>query len=187
MADIVEDAYEFEQVDGCKSNIKYDFVSIGEKEVAKRVAIIQFTHPGLEKYFNLGFGNISIDNLGNETVSDMSRDNNKDDKNKVLMTVMTCALEYLSTSTGSILTFYGNTHAKHRLYKSAINKNIEDIQKYFVIKGGILKDLELIETVEGSKTPNSPVNLNDIVYETYDPTKSRDYTFITLELNDEFK
>jgi hypothetical protein len=113
----------------------------------------------------------------------MPRDNNKKDTEKVLKTVFACALDYLSTSTDSVLIFYGNTTVKHRLYKGQINKNIKLIKKYFIIIGGIITDLELKETLENGKEPNEPVNLNNLIYQQYDPQNSRNYSFITLGLN----
>jgi hypothetical protein len=59
MADILDDVYE--QVDNNPANIKYDFVSQGKKAVPKRVSIIQYENPALKRFFNLGFGNITID------------------------------------------------------------------------------------------------------------------------------
>ncbi len=187
MEDLINESYEFERVDNDPSHTKYDFVSNGEKEVPKRIAMIKYPQQGLERYYNLGFGNIFIDENGEESISDMSRDNNKNDKDKVLKTVFTCALDFLSTSPDSILTFYGNTSAKHRLYKMGLNNNFNSIENCFIIKGGIINNIEIIESVENGKQPNSIIDVNKIEYQMYDPTKSRTYNFITFEIKDDFK
>ncbi|MBE7685600.1 hypothetical protein F7647_05945 [Tenacibaculum piscium] len=187
MEDLINESYEFEQVDSNPLHTKYDFVSIGLKEIPKRVVMINYTQPGLEKYYNLGFGNILVDVNGQETISDMSRDNNKTDEDKVLKTVFTCALDFLSTSPDSVLTFYGNTSAKHRLYKMGLNKNLNAIENVFNIKGGIINDLQIIETIEQGKQPNSIININNIEYQRYESNKSRIYNFITFEIKNEFK
>ncbi|MCI9843993.1 DUF6934 family protein [Flavobacterium pectinovorum] len=187
MEDLINESYEFEQVDNNPLHAKYDFVSKGKKQIPKRIAIVKYPQPGLEQYYNLGFGNISIDENGIESISAMSRDNNKDDKDKVLKTVFTCALDFLSTSPDSILTFFGNTSAKHRLYKMGLNNNLTSIEKYFIIKGGIINNLKIIETLENGKHPNSIINIEKIDYQIYDPKKSVLYNFITFQIKDNFK
>lgn len=187
MEDLINESYEFEQVDNNPLHTKYDFVSNGEKEIPKRIAMIKYPHPGLERFYNLGFGNIFIAENGNESISNMSRDNNKNDKDKVLKTVFTCALDFLSTSPNSILTFFGNTFAKHRLYKMGLNKNLTSIESCFIIKGCIINDLEIVESLENGKEPNSIININQIEYQIYNPAKSSMYNFITFELRDNFK
>lgn len=187
MEDLINESYEFQQVDKNPSHVKYDFVSIGKKKIPKRVAIRKYPQLGLDRYYNLGFGNILIDENGEESISDMSRENNKNDKNKVLKTVFTCALDFLSTSPNSILTFFGNTHAKHRLYKMGMNNNLASIERFFIIRGGIIRDLEIRENAETGKQPNSIINVDKIEYQIYDPSKSKLYNFITFEIKDEFK
>lgn len=186
MEDLINESYEFEQVDNNPLHTKYDFVSKGKKQIPKRISIRKYPHAGLERYYNLGFGNIFIDEDGKESISNMSRDNNND-KDKVLKTVFTCALDFLSGSPNSILTFFGNTFAKHRLYKMGLNNNLASIQSYFIIKGGIINNLEIIETLDNRKQPNSIIKIEKIEYETYNPNKSSLYNFITFELKDNFK
>ena len=187
MEDLINESYEFEQVDNNPLHTKYDFVSNGEKDIPKRIAMIKYPHIGLEKFYNLGFGNIFIDKNGKELISDMSRDNNKADKDKVLKTVFTCALDFLSTSPESILTFYGNTSAKHRLYKMDLNKNLQSIASCFIIKGCIIHDLKITENEENGNELHSVINTDNIEYQDYDPGKSRSYSFITFEIKDHLK
>ena len=112
MEDIVDESYEFEEIDNTETNVKYDFVSKGDKEVPKRVMLTKYELLGLENYYNLGFGNLSIDKDGIEHISDMSRDNNKDDKDKVLKTVLTCTLDFVSNSSESVVLYFGTTISK---------------------------------------------------------------------------
>lgn len=187
MEDLINDSYEFEQVDNNPAHIKYDFVSRGIKEIPKRVAIVKYPQPGLEKYYNLGFGNIFIDQNGKELISDMSRENNKNDQIKVLKTIFTCALDFLSNYPDSIITFFGNTSAKHRLYKMRLNNNLASIKSCFIIKGAIISDLKITENNENGKLPNSTINIDHIDYQIYDPAKSKSYNFITFEIKEDFK
>lgn len=189
MDSLIKESYNYECVDDTDGSYKYDFVSVGEKEVPKRVFIQRYSNEGLERYFNLGFANITIDDEGNETISDMSRDNNKNDSDKVLKTVFTCALDFMSVknNANSILTFYGNTTAKHRLYKSGLNKNLNSIIEYFEIKGGIIHNLEIEEHSGEPKTPISKINVDEIEYELYDVQRCNQYNFITFELKEKFQ
>ncbi|WP_394773258.1 DUF6934 family protein [Flavobacterium sp.] len=186
MENLINSSYEFELVDNNLTNVKYDFVSIGKRQIPKRVAFRQYDALGLEKYYNLGFGNLSIDENGNEKVSDMSRENNLGDKDRVLNTVFTCALDFLSLSPNSIVTFYGNTFSKHRIYKTSLNKNLFALQEYFIVKGGIIENLKVKETIEG-KDVLSKINIDNIIYEIYIPNNSSNYSFITFELIETLK
>lgn len=187
MEELFEKSYSFEQVDDNLQSIKYDFVSVGEKDVPKRVVLTNYNLVGLENYYNLGFGNIYIDDDGNETISDMSRENNSGDKDKVLSTVFTCTIDFLSSHTNAIVTFYGNTSAKHRIYKMGLNKNYDLLSKFFTIKGGIISGIEIEENKEEGKRPIGKINPKDIIYENYDCTKCENYNFVTLELKEELK
>ncbi len=186
MEELINYSYPFERVDDNPKNIKYEFVSKGEKEIPKRVIMMQYELEGLERYYNLGFGNISVSADGEEIISDMTRENNKNDAENVLKTVFCCALDYLSTESNSVLTFYGNTSAKHRLYKMQLNKHLNSIKSCFNVKGGIINNLQLEEDEDG-KRPLNGMSLDDIEYEEYNPERSRQYNFITFELNDKMK
>lgn len=192
MSDFIEDSYPFELVDQNPYNWKYDFVSIGtesskHKKVPKRVIISVLNIKGFESYYNLGLANIKIDKNGFERLSDMSRDNNKNDKDKVLKTVFTCALDFLSYSPDAKLVFFGNTFAKHRLYKIGLNQHLESIEKYFVIKAGIIPNLKVNIDENGRKTPSLDFDPTGVIYEAYLPTKSKFYNFITIELKTIYK
>lgn len=184
MDELLNQSYTFEVVDENPINYKYDFVSIGEKEVPKRVSVIKY--PNLDGYYNLGFGNINISDDGKETISDMSRDNNKTDADKVLSTVFGCALDFLSNNTEGKLTFYGNTAIKHRLYKMKICDKIDLLSTYFSIKGGIIQNLKVVETPEG-KDVTEAINVDNIDYEPFEIQNSSRYHFIVFELKEEYK
>ncbi|MDM1408198.1 hypothetical protein [Myroides sp. DF42-4-2] len=183
LEDLINASYEYEKVD----YNKYDFISKGDKDIPKRVSITQYPNKGLENYFNLGFGNITISDDGDESISDMTRDNNKLDRDRVLKTVFTCSVDFLSNNPNAIITFYGNTSAKHRIYKIGINNNLSSISEFFHIKGGIIHDLQIEETREKGKIPISQINVQQIEYQVYDPNKSNLYNFITFELKQEYK
>ncbi|MNG25492.1 hypothetical protein D3C87_1471010 [compost metagenome] len=68
-----------------------------------------------------------------------------------------------------------------------LNNNLASIESCFIIKGGIISDLKIIENAETGKQPNSIINIDKIEYQAYDPNKSRAYNFITFEIKDEFK
>ena len=102
----------------------------------------------------------------------------------MLKTVFTCVLDFLSINSHSnnIITFYGNTSAKHRLYKKSLNKNLESITDYFIIKGGVIQNLVIEEPEGESKQVLSRINIETIKYEIYNIRNCSKYNFITLEL-----
>ncbi|WP_020211609.1 DUF6934 family protein [Flavobacterium rivuli] len=185
MRDLINDSYNFEKIDSKPNKTKYEFLSIGNKKIPKRVSITKYPQPGLEQYYNLGFGNIFIVD-GFESISDMSRDNNSD-TDKVLKTVLTCTLDFLSENQDAIITFFGNTAAKHRMYKTQLNKNLEAINTFFIVKGAVLKDIYFLEDDEGRKYPSHDIDIDNIVYEIYNMRNSPLYNFITFELKTELK
>lgn len=184
MSKLLDQAYQFELVDDNSNSVKYDFVSIGEIEVPKRVAIVPLEE--FSEYFNIGFGNLTIDRNGREEIEDMSRDNNKQDGKRVLITVFACCLDFLSNHPNAKLTFFGNTQAKHRLYKMRINATMDLIQEFFQIKGGIFNKLEVEET-ESGKVFLSKIDSSTLRYEYYSKPRSNLYSFITFELKEEYK
>lgn len=187
MEELLKESYNFQLVDADPKHTKYDFVSVGTKEIPKRVSIQQYEYKGLERYFNLGFSNIEILDNGQEVLSDMSRKNNKTDKDKVLKTVFVCALDFLSENQNAILTFFGNTKAKHRLYKMGLSNNLSSIKECFVIKGAIIPNLKIKEDEDGSKTPNTIIDPKAIQYEQYNKENSHSYNFLTFELKKHLK
>jgi hypothetical protein len=184
MDELLSMSYPFELIDDNPINYKYDFVSVGEKEIPKRVAVIKYSN--LEGIYNLGFGNITISDMGHESISDMTRDNNKTDADKVLSTVFSCALDFLSNNVNSKLTFYGNTVIKHRLYKMKICNKIDLLSNYFIIKGGIIKNLSVTESNEG-KVVSNQIEIENIEYEIFSKQNSPKYHFIVFELKEELK
>lgn len=186
MEDFIRDSYPFEKIDNNPEKTKYEFISIGTNKIPKRVSITKYPQPGLEKYYNLGFGNISVNSNGIETISDMDRNNNADG-DRVLKTVITCALDFMSDIPDAILTFFGNTPAKHRFYKMQMNNNFNSIKSYFIIKGAVIKDLKITTDNEGRKFPESEISVDNIIYEDYNIKHSPFYNFITFELNFQLK
>lgn len=189
MSSLIDESYNFERVDSSKLFPKYEFVSLGIKEIPKRVVLstFKFKFPNLENYYNLGFGNIYINpETGKESIDDMSRNNNSD-IDKVLKTVLTCVLDFLSSSPDTKITFYGNTISKKRLYNMLISKHIDSIKDFFIVKGGIIIDLVTSINSDGSKNIESTLDIDSTKIENYNTQNSRYYDFIILELIDELK
>jgi hypothetical protein len=111
MQDILDNAYPYELVDQKPEHYKYDFVSVVEKEIPKRVSI----RPIMNDYYNLGFGNIKVNNTGQEYIDDKAKNENKVDGDKILCTALSCSLDFLIRNDGTKIVFFGNTVAKHRL------------------------------------------------------------------------
>ena len=182
MKEIIEDAYDFELVDDNPMNLKYEFISIGEKPILKRVAFSNYNSFGLNNIYNLGFGNLIVLENGEESVLDLSRDNNKKDKRKVLNTVFTCVLDFLIQNPQTVVTFYGNTSAKHRLYRMEITAKFSVISEYFVVGAGVITNLKVEESLNEGKYPISKIKVEDIVIVDYSPNDNIFYHFFTFQL-----
>lgn len=188
MEKLINEIYSYEQVDYNPKSIKYDFVSKGEKEIPKRVSLTQYQQKDLENFYNLGLTNILINEIGEEKVSDMSRDNNKCDSEKVLKTTLVCALDFLTQFHDAKVIFQGNTNAKQRLYKMAVNSNFDELSEFCHIKGGYINGLEIeVNDSTSEKRPTGSINLKNLVYENYNISESSKYHFITFELKEDKK
>ena len=62
MNDIINSSYNYELVDDNPDNTKYDFVSLGNFEIPKRVSIMPIGYG----FYNLGFGDLTIKENGEE-------------------------------------------------------------------------------------------------------------------------
>ena len=186
MKEIIEDAYEFELVDDNPFKIQYHFRSRGAKEIIKRVEFVSYSDFGLDHVYNLGFGNLVMNEHGEEVITDLTRDNNNDNQ-KVLNTVFSCALNFLTIHQNALLTFYGNTTAKHRLYKIQLASKISAIKECFSIKGGVVPNLQTNENETDGKIVVSEIDLMSIEVSDYLLEESSLYNFFVFELRPDLK
>jgi len=188
MEKLIDLCYDYEFKDEAEG-IKYEFVSVGTMEVPKRVTFTPVN--GLSNYYNLGLTNISIDEEGNETASDMSRENNINDDEKVMLTAFLCALDFLTLDKykDAKVIFAGNTVAKQRYYTRKVSTHLEELSKTCTIKGGRVHHLQVnIDPDTQEKIPIGPIPLNEgYTYTDYTISDARSYQFITFEVKDELK
>ena len=112
------------------SNNLYEFLSIGPKGIIKKV--IQFEKiNGINKnIYNLTLGDLNeIGRINDLVVS------NNNDTAKVLYTVAFTILEFANRFPNASVLIEGSTNSRTRLYQMAIGKNVEEINKFFDIKG----------------------------------------------------
>ena len=186
MNEIIEDAYDFELTVSDESKIQYHFISRGKKDIIKRVEFVSYSDFGLAQVYNLGFGNLVLNEHGEEVISDLTRDNNKDNQ-KVLNTVFSCALNFLNSHPTVFLTFYGNTTAKHRLYKIQMASKFNAIKECFSIKGGVIPNLQTDENEADGKIVVSEIDFTSIEVSDYLPEESSSYNFFVFELTSDLK
>lgn len=188
MEKLIDLCYDYELKDET-DGIKYEFVSVGTLEVPKRVTFKPID--GLSNYYNLGLTNISIDEEGNETASAMSRENNINDDEKVMMTAFLCALDFLTLDKykDAKIIFIGNTVVKQRYYTMKVSSNLEELSKTCTIKGGRVEHLQVrIDPDTQEKTPIGPIDIyKGYSYDEYSISDARSYQFITFEVKDELK
>lgn len=189
MEKLLPQVYNFEQVDDNPESFKYDFVSEGIKDIPKRVSFVPYGN-GLSQFYNLGLTNITInETTGKEELSDMSRDNNIDDADKVMKTTFVCALDFLDQMQykGAKVIFQGNTAAKHRYYRMSVNNNFQDLSDACVIKGGYFDNIVLETNPETGEKWATALDIEKLTYVDYNIAESYKYHFITFELKKEDK
>lgn len=190
MQNLISQSYKYNYVNNEKSSedIVYEFISLGDLEINKRVTISKIGG-ALSDYYNLALNDYSVDEEGVETESYMSRVDNKDDE-KVLLTSFVCALDFLTMEKfkDSKVIFMGNTHAKHRYYKIKVASNFNELSGICTIKGGFIDGLKLsIDQETQEKNPlNHPLYATDerIHQEDYDIKSSGKYNFIIFEVKE---
>jgi hypothetical protein len=110
------------------TEIRYDFKSIShEKEVNKRVV---FTTSNFQNIYNLAL----VDVLEDGSLSDITESRNKDMKT-ILATVMRITMNFLEANPDKIIAFRGSDERRQRLYRLLISRDLNEIEKEFVILG----------------------------------------------------
>ncbi|WP_343671724.1 hypothetical protein [Chitinophaga sp.] len=104
----------------------FEFFSVGKRGViAKRIV---FEPTDYHDVYNLIFGDIDINNeIDDYNISDNG------DRNKVLATLTHAIDMYLNTYPERIIFFSGSTAGRTRLYRMAINLNLEYLSEKFEI------------------------------------------------------
>lgn len=179
MQEIIDHSYLFELVDDDPICYKYDFVSEGTQEVPKRVSIRNITQ-AYPLFYNLGFGDILVDEEGQENINDKARNINKTDGDKILNTAFLCCLDFLSTVDNATIVFFGNTPAKHRLYQIKVSGKLNQLQEYLDVKGAIIENYTIGLDNEGFKEITQRIDPQKIKYEQFVTQNCRSYNFMTL-------
>ncbi|MGV0940920.1 DUF6934 family protein [Empedobacter sp. ULE_I140] len=181
MEEIINQSYNYELIESSDKRVVYNFTSKGEKDIIKRVFFDKIFENST--IYNLSFGNVVITEEG-EDITDKSRDNNSD-VNKVLSTVFSCTIDFLSRYSNSRVILWGNTESKNRLYKMSISNNLKDFNGYLKVYGCIFNNMELNYDNEGFKTPNfENFSFSDIISYNYDKNNSKDYNFVLINVDD---
>jgi len=109
----------------------YFFDSIGPKGRIRKVVRYSSYVVNDETLYNLGFGDL---NKETGEIDDLVISDNED-RDKVLATVAGTVLEFMKYYPESIITAFGSTLSRTRLYQIAIQANFEDISQYMIIRG----------------------------------------------------
>jgi hypothetical protein len=112
--------------------LRYEFWSRSvEKEIKK---IVIFTKVGYEEdnFYNLAL----MDELVDGELSDISESRNNDMKT-ILATVFGIANDFLSKNPDAVIAFKGSDGRRHRLYRIALNSEMEKLQDLFYVSGVI--------------------------------------------------
>lgn len=112
--------------------LRYEFWSHSEDKKIKKIVI--FTKVGFEEdnFYNLAL----LDELPNGELSDISESRNNDMK-IILATVFGITNDFLSKNPNAIVVFKGSDERRQRLYRIALNSELEKLQDFFYISGVI--------------------------------------------------
>ncbi len=116
----------YEDLDVKEDLSVFEFSSIGVHGIIlKRV---EFMATGLNDVFNLGFGDIGTDGeINDHSVSDNG------DRNKVLATVVHTIFKYTERYPDRFIFFTGSSKGRNRLYRMAIDLNLDELLTLFDI------------------------------------------------------
>lgn len=119
-------SYPFQQTE---DTTQFFFESIGSKGVIQKTVAITAT--GIDNIYNLGLGDY---NPETNEVDDLSVSDNGDTV-KILATIFKIVHLYLNRYPERQLVFAGNTSSRNRLYRMAINKEIQELSHFFSLLG----------------------------------------------------
>ena len=114
----------------------FEFISCGNKGNIEKM--IQFSPTDYHLLYNLGFGDKKVVKKEDGTYVDEiddKVDSENGDRDKVLATVAVSVYEYTSTYPDRMIVFSGSDERRTRLYRMAITKNYDDLNKDFNIFG----------------------------------------------------
>ena len=116
----------------------YEFLSDGPKGLIRKVIYYQEIRKDI---FNLSFGDWEAENERN---NDRRRTNNLD-RDKVLATVASTVIDFMSNHPNATIIVKGSTSSRTRLYQMGINANLPEIQRLFKIFGYFNDNWEPVE------------------------------------------
>jgi hypothetical protein len=110
--------------------LRYEFWSRSEEKEIKKIVIFTEVSYDEDNFYNLAL----LDELSNGELSDISESRNNDMKT-VLATVFGITNDFLTKNPNAIVAFKGSDYRRHRLYRIALNREMERLSKRFVIAG----------------------------------------------------
>ena len=131
------------QITSTKDSSFYEFTSKGSKGDIEKG--IQFLSIPVEKnespVFNLALGDIDPET---GELNDTTRSNNGD-RNRIFATVGSAVLDFCKNHPNARIFAQGNTEAKQLIYRAEVAKNLEEVNKHFVVYGLIDHEWEVFK------------------------------------------
>lgn len=110
----------------------FEFTSEGSKgRILKRVEYSKIKYKGVKNYYNLGFGDISVnsDEIDDTVVTD------NQDREKIIATVASTIFIFIKRYPKASIIIRGSNKARIRLYRMAISKYFDELSETFDIQG----------------------------------------------------
>ncbi|MCF2503263.1 hypothetical protein L0663_07745 [Dyadobacter sp. CY107] len=116
--------YEFTSLN---NTTRFDFLSIGKREIHKAVIYSQSADPQI--FF------LSLANVSQEDLLDFVTTSNNGDLKVVLATVVQTLITFLDIHPTVMVAFTGNTPSRSRLYNILISQELDQVSANFLIFG----------------------------------------------------
>ncbi len=125
-------------ISATSSNLEvFEFISEGKK--GNIIKQIQFSKTDTPRFYNLGFGDKMVDGAIND-----SSNSDNGDRDLILATIANAVYEFTAIFPDRYVVFFGIDAVRTRLYRMAISKNFDELNKNFYIFALVLQEEDLL-------------------------------------------
>jgi hypothetical protein len=122
----------------------FTFLSQGEQVIPKLIAYTPIERGG-RKYFNLGFGDLIVDETSGEYRIDDKVESNNGDVKLVFYTVVSTLSDFFEIHPNATVYIAGSTSQRLEVYKGLIHRHWKHIAPFYEINGSIGSKIEAFE------------------------------------------
>jgi hypothetical protein len=169
-------SYDYDEIDDVST---FQFESIDESKGVSIGKVIEMSPSDyMDGIYNVALSNQVVEDGEIVGYSDTSRENNKQDGEKVIDTVFSCMLRFLEYNPSVTVGYCGNTPLKRRYYNMRMAVNIEVLENEYYVFGGIADFDESKD--ENNEKVITNVHIDEDKIERYKVSNSRNYHFVLI-------